>query len=89
MHTYFWETAKKLEHFKFPNDLPVILFTSTMLINYIDEQIKDGLLRTKVIDYLNNMITNNNIQQIHILEGTHYLHHSQSKSMVEFIKNKF
>lgn len=89
MYTYFWETAKKLEHFKFPNDLPVILFTSTMLIDNINEQIKDGLLRTKVVDYLNNMITNNNIQQIHILEGTHYLHHSQSKNMTEFIKNKF
>lgn len=89
MHKYFWETAKKLEHFKFHNDLPAILFTSTMLIDNINEQIKDGLLRTKVIDHLNNMITNNNIQQIHILEGTHYLHHSQSKNMAEFIKNKF
>ena len=85
MYNYFWETSKKLENFKFDKNLPVILFTSTMLINYIDEQIKNGSLKTKVIDYLNKMINNKNIQNIEILEGNHYLHHSKYKEMSNFI----
>lgn len=85
MCNYFWETSKNLENFKFDKNLPVILFTSTMLINYIEEEIKKGSLKTKVIDYLENMITNKNIQNIKILDGTHYLHHSQYKEMSKFI----
>ena len=85
MYNYFWETSKNLENFKFDKNLPVILFTSTMLINYVEEEIKKGSLKTKVIDYLENMITNKNIQNIKILDGTHYLHHSQYKEMSKFI----
>ena len=85
MYNYFWETSKNLENFKFDKNLPVILFTSTMLINYIEEEIKRGSLKTKVIDYLENMITNKNIQNIKILDGTHFLHHSQYKEMSKFI----
>ena len=86
MYTYFWETAKLLENFKFPGALPVILFTSTQLIKHIDKEIEEKILKTRVEDYLNSMITNNNIQKIHVLEGTHYLHDSQYKNMSEIIK---
>lgn len=86
MYTYFWETAKNLEKFKFPQTLPVTLFTSTGLIKYIDKEIEEKILKTRVEDYLNSMITNNNIQKIHVLEGTHYLHDSQYKNMSEIIK---
>ena len=86
MYTYFWETAKLLENFKFSGALPVILFTSTQLIKHIDKEIEEKILKTRVEDYLNSMITNNNIQKIHVLEGTHYLHDSQYKNMSEIIK---
>ena len=86
MYTYFWETAKLLENFKFPGALPVILFTSTQLLKRIDKEIEEKILKTRVEDYLNSMITNNNIQKIHVLEGTHYLHDSQYKNMSEIIK---
>ena len=86
MYTYFWETAKLLENFKFPGALPVILFTSTQQIKSIDKEIEKKILKTRVEDYLNSMITNNNIQKIHVLEGTHYLHDSQYKNMSEIIK---
>jgi len=89
MYNYFWETSKKLENFIFDNDLPIILFTSTMLINSINEQIKKGLLKTKVIDYLNNRITNKDIQSIKILDGTHYLHKTQSDIMSKNILQNF
>ena len=86
MYTYFWETAKLLESFKFPKALPVILFTSTQLIKNIDKEIEKKILKPRVEDYLNTMITNNNTQKIHVLEGTHYLHDSQYKNMSEIIK---
>lgn len=86
MYTYFWETAKLLESFKFPGALPVILFTSTQQIKSIDKDIEEKILKTHVEDYLNSMITNNNIQKIHVLEGTHYIHDSQYKNMSEIIK---
>ena len=89
MYTYFWETAKSLEDFKLPETLPVTLFTSTQLIKYIDKEIADGTLKTRVEDYLYDMITNDKIQHINILEGTHYLHDTQSKTMAEKIKEKF
>ena len=85
MYNYFWETSKSLEKFKFDQKLPLILFTSTMLINKINEGIKNGSLKTKVIDYLENIITNKNIQNIKILNGTHFLHHSQYKEMYRII----
>ena len=39
----------------------------------------------KVVNYLNKLITNKNIQNIKILDCTHYLHHSQYKEMSKFI----
>ena len=85
MYTYFWETAKSLEDFQLPNLLPVTLFTSTQLIQDIDKEIDNGSLKTRVKDYLDNMITNDKIQHIHILEGTHYLHDSQYENMTKII----
>ena len=89
MYNYFWETSKKLENFKFDKNLPILLFTSTSLIESIDEYVKSNYLKTKVLDYLKNRITNSKKQNIEILEGTHYLHHSKYKEMSKIIQNKF
>ena len=89
MYTYFWETAKSLEDFKLPEKLPVTLFASTQLIQYIDKEIDNGSLKTRVEDYLDNMITNDKNQHINILEGTHYLHDSQYKNMAKIINANF
>ena len=89
MHSYFWETAKKLEGYKLDEDLPIIFFVSIATIKHIDEQINNGVLKTKIIDYINDMVTNTQHQHICILEGTHYLHHSQSDVIVKKIKEEF
>ena len=85
MYDYFWTISNHLKDFKFNNNLPVLLFTSTALIDSKNEEIKNKTLKTKVIDYLKSKITNKKIQKIITLKGTHYLHHSQYKCMSENI----
>lgn len=79
MYNYFWITSYNLKDFSFDNKLPVILFIPKDKINF---QIK-----TKLIDYIESRITNKKIQKIITLEGTHYLHQTQYKSMSKDIIN--
>ena len=89
MHNYFWITSNNIKDFSFDKELPVLLFTPISKIEYINDEIKNNRLKTKVIDYLENKITNKKIQKIITLEGNHYLHQTQyktmSKDILEFV----
>jgi len=89
MYTYFWETGKKLEGYKLDKDLPAVFFLSTQLKEYMNAQTYNGVYKTKIIDYINAMITNTQQQHIHVLEGTHYLYQQQSETMTKIIKRCF
>lgn len=86
MYSYFWDTAKGLEGFKFPQTLPVILFASTSMKGYVDERIEKGLLKTKMENYLEDMVTDTQKQQIQILNGPRRLYTERHVTMANIIK---
>ncbi len=87
----FYDNSKELKDLKYPLNLPVLAFLSTEQIEAVDEMIKYGTMQTSWTQMNDNMITNADIQTKKILEGEHYLHHSQSdeilKANIEFIES--
>ena len=86
----FYDNSKEIENVRYPSDLPVLVFLATEQVNLVDNMIKSGNMKTSWKDINKNMITNSYIQNIEVLEGTHYLHHEQadkiSKISKEFIE---
>ena len=87
----FYDNSKELKDLKYPSELPVISFISAGKIKTVDEMIKDGTLKTSLLQMNTNMITNTKFQTVKILESDQDLGYSQSdeivKSTKEFIKN--
>lgn len=87
----FYDNSKELKNLKYPLNLPVLTFIATEQIEIVDEMIKCGTVQTPWVQMNDNMITNPDIQTKKILEGKHYLHHSQSdeivKASIEFIES--
>lgn len=87
----FYDNSKELKDLKYPLNLPVLAFLATEQIKVVDEMIKCGAMQTSWIQMNDNMITNAAIQTKKILEGEHYLHHSQFDEIVkisrEFIES--
>ena len=82
----FYSNSKELENIKYPNKLPVLAFLATEQISSVNDMIKSGNMKTPWIDMNNDMITNDNIQIVKVLEGTHYLHHNQADKIFEISK---
>ena len=86
-YDYFWDTAKSLEKFHFPNDMPFYGFISTQCKQGIEQEIKNNTLKTHIEDIYNNqLITNREKQSIEILNGSHYLWIQCSNTMAKRIK---
>lgn len=83
----FFDNSKELESVKFNKNLPVLLFLATEQIEAIDKMKESGEIKTPWFDMNKNMITNQKIQRIEILEGSHYLHHEQKDKIVIETKN--
>lgn len=79
----FYDNSKELKDLKYPLNLPVLAFLATEQIKAVDEMIKYGTMQTSWIQMNDNMITNTDIQTKKILEGEHYLHHSQSDQIAK------
>ena len=84
-YDHFWTISRNLKCFKLNEKLHVLLFISSSLIEYIDQEIHNGVLKTRVQSYLNSIITNTDIQHINMLNGSHFLHRDQTKVMVDEI----
>ncbi len=88
----FYDNSKELKDVRYPSNLPVLAFLATEQINFVNDMIKSGAMKTSWLDINRNMITNSDLQTIQILEGEHYLHHSQADEIViiskEFIEGK-
>ena len=82
----FYDNSKELENIKYPENLPVLAFLATEQVNAVNDMIKSGTMITSWEDINNNMITNSDIQNIKVLEGTHYLHHKQVNKISELSK---
>lgn len=82
----FYDNSKELENIKYPENLPVLAFLATEQVNAVNDMIKSGTMITSWEDINNNMITNPDIQNIKVLEGTHYLHHKQVNKISELSK---
>ncbi len=82
----FYENSKELESIKYPENMPVLAFLATEQIDSVNSMIKLGKMKTSWVDMNNIMITNPDIQNIEILEGTHYLHHEQADRISEISK---
>lgn len=87
----FYDNSKELKDLKYPSELPVISFISAGQIKTVDDMIKDGALKTSLLQINNNMITNPKIQTVKILESESELSYSQTDEIVkiskEFIDN--
>ena len=65
---------------------PGTFFLATEQIDSVDKMIASGEMKTSWEDINKNMITNADIQNIEILEGTHYLHHEQADKISQLTK---
>ena len=87
----FFDNSQELKDVKYPHNLPVLSFLATEQIAAVDEMIKSGKMQTTWLQINKNMITNQDIQLIKILDGEHYLHHSQAdkiaKITTDFLAN--
>lgn len=82
----FFDNSMELKDIKYPINLPVLSFLASEQIKSIDEMIKSRQMKTTWIQINKNMITNPNIQVIKVLDGKHYLHHSQTKIISKYSK---
>lgn len=72
--------------------MPFHDFVSTQCKEGIDQERRNNILKTSIEDIYNNqLITNKEIQNIEILNGSHYLWIEQSETMsrkiIDFIEN--
>lgn len=82
----FYDNSKELENIKYSENLPVLVFLATEQVNFVNDMMKSGNMETSWEDINKNMITNPDIQDVKVLEGTHYLHHEQADKISEFSK---
>ena len=82
----FFDNSMELKDIKYPINLPVLSFLASEQIKSIDEMIKSRQMKTTWIQINKNMITNPNIQVIKVLDGKHYLHHSQTEIISKYSK---
>ncbi len=86
---WFLKNSKELEKTQYPENLPVLAFIASEQIENVNSMIESGEMKTSWEDINKNMITNDEIQKIIPLEGTHYLHHTQSATISEKLKDFF
>ena len=82
----FYDNSKELGNIKYTENLPVLAFLATEQVDYVNDMIKSGNMKTPWKDINKNIITNPDIQNIEVLEGTHYLHHEQADKISEISK---
>lgn len=82
----FYDNSKELENVKYPFNIPVLMFLASEQVKMVDDMIDLGKMKTNWYELNNNMITNNNIQFIKVLEGSHYLHHECVEEIFKFSK---
>ncbi len=82
----FYDNSKELANVKYPRNLPVLAFLATEQVDSVDDMIKQGDMKTSWVDINKNMISNPKIQNIKVLEGTHYLHREQADKISQISK---
>ena len=83
----FYDNSEELKALKYPAGIPTLLFLATEQIKSVDEMIKLGQMKTPWIDINLNILTNRDTQKIEVIDGEHYLHHSNFKKIYEITKN--
>ena len=79
--------SRELSGIKYNSNLPVLAFLASDQIDSVDRMISSGELKTGWDKINQDMITNPKFQHISVLQGTHYIYHSQSEKIYELTKN--
>ena len=79
------DNAKKLENFKFPSQLNVLLILSTFASRYTEGQLLKGKYRSSLKQMNEKLISNPEKQEIIEMKGPHFLYHKNFKILTEKI----
>lgn len=82
----FYENSEELMDVKYPSDLSVCAFLATEQMQFVDDMIAIGEMKTSWEQMNRNMITNLDLQDVMILSGGHYLHHTKADQVAKFSK---
>ena len=79
------DNARKLENFKFPNQLNALMILSTFSSRYMEGQLLKGVYKSSLKQMNEKLISNPERQEIIEIEGSHFLYHKNFRILAEKI----